>query len=73
MATFAVIENGIVENLIEADSLTVAQETTGLTCIEYNIGIDVSVGYLYDNGVFTNPNPPAPLIDQPLSAPVPVE
>jgi hypothetical protein len=73
MAPFAVIKNGVVENTIEADSLTTAQQITGLTCVEYTIGTDVSVGYLYDNEIFTNPNPPAPLIDQPLTAPVPVE
>lgn len=58
MATFAVINNGIVDNCIVADSLTIAQEVTGLTCIEYTPSTEVSVGYLYDNGIFTNPNPP---------------
>lgn len=58
MATFAVINNGIVENCIVADSLTIAQDITGLTCIEYTSDTEVSVGYLYENGIFTNPNPP---------------
>ena len=58
MATFAVINNGIVENCIVADSLAIAQEVTGLTCIEYTNENPVSIGYLYDNGIFTNPNPP---------------
>jgi hypothetical protein len=58
VATFAVINNGIVENCIVADSLTIAQEITGLTCIEYTSVNAPSVGYLYENGIFTNPNPP---------------
>jgi hypothetical protein len=58
VATFAVINNGIVENCIVADSLAIAQEVTGLTCIEYTNENPVSIGYLYDNGIFTNPNPP---------------
>ena len=58
MATFAVINNGIVENCIVADSLDIAQEVTGLTCVEYTNENAPSIGYLYDNGIFTNPNPP---------------
>lgn len=58
MATFAVINNGIVENCIVADSLDIAQEVTGLTCVEYTNENAISIGYLYDNGIFTNPNPP---------------
>lgn len=58
MATFAVINNGVVENCIVADSLAIAEEVTGLTCVEYTQDTEVSVGYLYDNGIFTNPNPP---------------
>lgn len=58
MATFAIINNGIVENCIVADSLDIAQEVTGLTCVEYTNENAPSIGYLYDNGIFTNPNPP---------------
>jgi hypothetical protein len=58
VATFAVINNGIVENCIVADSLDIAQEVTGLTCVEYTNENAISIGYLYDNGIFTNPNPP---------------
>jgi hypothetical protein len=57
VATFAVINNGIVENCIIADSLDIAQEVTGLTCVEYTNENTPSIGYLYDNGIFTNPNP----------------
>ncbi len=58
MATFAVINNGIVENCIVADSLDIAQEVTNLLCIEYtennspkigitNINTDYVDGYFY--------------------------
>jgi hypothetical protein len=57
VATFAVINNGIVKNCIIADSLDIAQEVTGLTCVEYTNENAPSIGYLYDNGIFTNPNP----------------
>jgi hypothetical protein len=73
MASFAVIKDGIVDNCIEAESLAIAEEVTGLTVVEYGPEFKVSIGYLYDNGVFTNPNPPLELIDEPLTEPVPVE
>ena len=58
MATFAVIKDGIVENCIVAESLAIAEEVTGLTCIEYtnndtpiigitNINTDYVDGYFY--------------------------
>jgi len=58
MATFAVIKDGIVENCIVAESLAIAEEVTGLTCIEYtnnnapiigitNINTDYVNGYFY--------------------------
>ena len=57
MASFAVINNGIVQNCIIANSLDIAQEVTGFTCVEYTNENAPSIGYLYDNGIFTNPNP----------------
>ena len=58
MATFAVINEGVVENCIVAESLAIAEEVTGLTCIEYtsdnapmigitNINTDYVDGYFY--------------------------
>ena len=54
MATFAVIseENSVI-NLIIADSKQIAEQVTGLTCVEYTedapayIGGDYVNGYLY--------------------------
>ena len=37
MKNFAVIENGIVVNCIVSDTKELAEELTGLTCIEYFI------------------------------------
>lgn len=42
---YAVINNGIVTNVIIADTKEIAEEVTGLTCI------DVSDGWDYDNGI----------------------
>ena len=52
MATFAVINNGIVENCLAAESLAIAEEITGKTCVEYTVP---SVGYTYVDGKFIAP------------------
>ena len=52
MATFAVIKDGVVDNCIVAESLAIAEEVTGLTCIEYTVP---SVGDTYAGGKFTSP------------------
>lgn len=59
MATFAVIDNGVVENIIVADSqeiaesVTIKEETPNKICIEFQ---QIQPGWTYDDGVF---NPPA--------------
>ena len=57
MAKFAVIDQGIVENCVEADSLEIAEEVTGKTCVAYEDSSMVSPGFTYAGGIFTNPNP----------------
>jgi len=58
MATFAVIENGIVENLIVADSqeiaeeVTIKEETPNKICVEFQ---QIQPGWTYVNGVFAPP------------------
>jgi hypothetical protein len=52
MATFAVIKDGVVDNCIVAESLAIAEEVTGLTCIEYTVPF---IGYGYADGKFTSP------------------
>jgi glutamine amidotransferase-like uncharacterized protein len=57
MATFAQIDGLTVKNVLIADSLAIAEEVTGSTCVEYFEGTMVSPGYTYDSetGVFTAP------------------
>lgn len=58
MATFAVINGGLVEDCIIADSIDFAEELTGKTCIEYNEEDTVGIGFTYADGVFVSPNSP---------------
>lgn len=59
MPNFAVIENNIVVNVIVADSAEIANQLTGLTCIEYDIDKkNVGRFWEYDGENFINPNPP---------------
>jgi hypothetical protein len=48
MATFAVIENGIVENIIVADSKEIAEDATGKTCVEYTEKNPAHIDLKYD-------------------------
>lgn len=59
MATFAVIKDGVVDNVIVAISQTVAEEVTGLTCIEHpapRIGAACVDGVI-EEPVLAEPNP----------------
>ena len=53
MANFAVIENGIVLNLIVADSKEIAEEVTGFECVEYTSEQAVNINSTYLDGVFS--------------------
>jgi hypothetical protein len=53
---FAVIEDGIVVNTIVADSQSIAEEVTGLTCIEYTTE-PAEPGGTYSNGAFIGRKP----------------
>lgn len=55
---FAVISNGIVINLIAADTLEVAEAVSGQTCIEYTDHETVEKGWTYDGNEIPNLNPP---------------
>ena len=56
MANFAVINNGIVVNVILADSKEIAEDVTGLTCIEYEFEPGApGIGWAYNGTVFTAP------------------
>ena len=53
MLDFLVIKDGVVDNIIVADSLEIATEVTGLTCIEAdNINDRPHIGWLFDGENF---------------------
>jgi hypothetical protein len=58
---FAVIENNVVVNTIVAESKSVAEEFTGLTCVALSDSLRASIGWVYNGRTFTDPNPPTPL------------
>ena len=65
MTTFAVVKDGLVENCIIADSLEIAQEVTGLTCVEYTEENPAGIGFTYADGIFNDPNAPIPSEETP--------
>lgn len=52
---FAVIEDGVVTNVIIADSLAIAEEVTGQTCVAYTDESPAGIGWSYDGTRFTAP------------------
>ena len=56
---FAVIENNLVKNVIVADSKEIAEEVSGLTCIEYTDENPAGIGWAYDGVNFI-----APIVDE---------
>jgi hypothetical protein len=71
MAFFASIKDGIVDNCIVADSLAIAEEITGLVCVEYEEDVKPHIGYAYADGIF---EAPVVVLEEsaPLDAPVEV-
>lgn len=59
MATFAVIENKMVTNVIVANSKEDAEQAVGHTCIEYTSDNPAGIGYLFDEvkNAFIAPQP----------------
>ena len=56
MANIAVIQNEIVVNTIIADSVEIAEEITGLKCIEFlPPDFPAAIGWLYNGEIFINP------------------
>lgn len=55
MATFAVIENGLVTNTIVADTKEIAELVTGQTCVEYTENKRAGIGWTYDGQKFVEP------------------
>lgn len=52
---FAVIENGIVENTILADSKEIAEQLTGKTCVAFDDTNIAHIGYGYNGSTFEQP------------------
>ena len=65
MPTFAIINEGVVENCVVADSLEIAEEVSGKTCVEYTLENPAAIGFTYADGVFTDPNAPEPAEEVP--------
>ena len=56
MSTFAIISNGIVDNVIVAESKNIAEELNpGKTCVEYTEESPAGIGWSYDGTAFTAP------------------
>lgn len=60
MATFAVIVDDLVMNVIVADTKEIAELVTGLTCVEYTDSNPAGIGWTYEGGVFIAPVVEAP-------------
>jgi hypothetical protein len=55
MATFAVIDNNTVTNIIVADTKEIAETVTGSTCVEYTDENPTGIGWTYDGSTFQAP------------------
>jgi hypothetical protein len=53
--TFAVIENGVVTNIIIAETKEIAELVTGETCVQYTEENPARIKLKYENGVFEQP------------------
>jgi hypothetical protein len=64
MGNFAVLDkDNKVENTIVADSKEIAEEVTGLACVEYTDANPAIIGLGYADGVFEQPPMPEPTPD----------
>ena len=71
MATFAIVENGVVINTISAESLEIAQELfSAATCVEYFL---VAPGWTYADGRFVEPSLETPAAEEVPAEEVPAE
>jgi hypothetical protein len=59
MATYAVIENGTVINVIVADSKEIAEQVTEKTCLEYTEEAPLGIGWYWLDaaGGYVSPSP----------------
>lgn len=67
MANYAVVQNDKVINIIVADSKEIAEEVTGLLCIEYTDESPAGIGWDWDGIKFTNPFAiEEPVVEEPV-------
>lgn len=65
MALFAVIEEGIVTNVIIADTKEIAEQVTEKTCVGFeNDAFQPSIGWSYDGKKFIQPEPPKIAVEE---------
>jgi hypothetical protein len=55
MANYAVIVNGLVDNIIVADTQQIAEDVTKSICVELNEENAISIGWKYNGTEFINP------------------
>lgn len=55
MSTYAVVQNGVVTNLVEWDGASDWAPPNGATLVQVHPGQDVTVGSTYSGGVFSLP------------------
>lgn len=55
MAKFAVLNGSNVINIIEAKTKKIAEEATGLECVQYTDENPAGIGWSYLDGVFIAP------------------
>ena len=56
MSKYVVVSNGLVTNIVVADSKEVAEEVTRLTCIDYPEGKFVKIGWTWDGTTLVDPD-----------------
>ena len=58
MPSFAIInESGTVINTVLAENKEIADSVTGSDCVQIEENSIINIGFLYADGVFTDPNP----------------
>ena len=68
MPTFAVFEGSVIQNIIIADSLEIAQDVTGKPCSEIGALEDVpGIGFVLNDGKFTDPDPDVWPVQEPIA------
>ena len=66
MPNFAKLdENNAVVDIIVADNKEIADVITGTDCVLIEDGLRVSLGFVYEDNNFVNPNAPAPTDNSP--------